>query len=75
MMQQHIGLAVFIVLGLWASSVFSIPNCPFPGAAFPKPTNLAKSPTVQAALKNLTAAFETYDQTAHNNPNGTSVSI
>ncbi|KAI0401904.1 beta-lactamase/transpeptidase-like protein [Xylaria palmicola] len=45
------------------------------GAAFPKPTNLAASPTIQAALKNLTAAFETYDQTPSNNPNKTSWSL
>ncbi|KAI8954670.1 beta-lactamase/transpeptidase-like protein [Xylaria longipes] len=59
----------------WVSLVFGIPPCPFPGAAFPKPTNLAASPTIQAALENLTAAFETYDQTSSNNPNGTSWSL
>ncbi|KAI3316858.1 beta-lactamase/transpeptidase-like protein [Xylariaceae sp. AK1471] len=74
-MQRRISSVVSLVSWLWVSSVFSIPNCPFPGAAFPKPTNLAASSTVQEALKKVTAAFETYDQTASNNPSGTSWSL
>jgi CubicO group peptidase (beta-lactamase class C family) len=74
-MQDRIIWAVSLVSWLWVSSVFGIPNCPFPGAAFPKPTNLAASSTVQAALKKVTAAFETYDQTESNNPSGTSWSL
>ncbi|KAI0412044.1 beta-lactamase/transpeptidase-like protein [Xylaria grammica] len=74
-MLRYIRSAAPLVLWLWASLAFGIPNCPFPGAAFPKPTNLAESPTMQAALKNLTAAFKTYDETPSNNPNGTSWSL
>ncbi|TLS28289.1 hypothetical protein PpBr36_00018 [Pyricularia pennisetigena] len=33
-------------------------NCPIQGAAFPKPRDLASSPTMQAAFRNLTATFE-----------------
>ncbi|KAI0427892.1 beta-lactamase/transpeptidase-like protein [Xylaria sp. FL1042] len=74
-MQQYTKSVISLSLWLWASVVYGIPNCPFPGAAFPKPTNLATSPTIQAALSNLTAAFEAYDETPENNPNGTSWSL
>ncbi|KAI1815122.1 beta-lactamase/transpeptidase-like protein [Poronia punctata] len=71
-MRRH---TIPLALSLWSSMVFGIPDCPFLGPSFPKPTNLAESPTIQAALKNLTAAFEEYDNTAHNNPNHTSWSL
>lgn len=74
-MQRHTYSAVSLLLWSWVSLVCGIPTCPFPGAAFTKPANLAASPTIQTALKNLTAAFETYDQTSSNNPNGTSWSL
>ncbi|KAI1427746.1 beta-lactamase/transpeptidase-like protein [Xylaria sp. FL1777] len=74
-MQGYINSVTSLLLWLWASVVFGIPNCPFPGAAFPKPTNLAALPTIQAALSNLTTAFETYDETPSNKPNGTSWSL
>ncbi|KAJ8110147.1 hypothetical protein ONZ43_g5951 [Nemania bipapillata] len=64
-----------VILWVLVSLVSSIPNCPFPGAAFPKPTNLAASPTIQAALKDITAAFEAYGKDPTNNPNGTSWSL
>ncbi|KAI1271287.1 beta-lactamase/transpeptidase-like protein [Xylaria sp. FL0933] len=64
-----------LALWLWTLAVSGVPNCPFPGAAFPKPTNLAASPTIQTALSNLTAAFQAFDETAANNPNGTSWSL
>ncbi|KAI8631782.1 beta-lactamase/transpeptidase-like protein [Xylariaceae sp. FL1651] len=67
--------AALLLTWLFASLALSIPNCPFPGAAFPKPTNLASSSTVQAAVKNLTAAFQTYDSNPYNNPGGTSWSL
>ncbi|KAF2967417.1 hypothetical protein GQX73_g6160 [Xylaria multiplex] len=72
---RYMKSALSLVLWLWATLTLSIPNCPFPGAAFPKPTNLATSQTFQAVLKNLTAAFQTYDTTESNNPNGTSWSL
>ncbi|KAI1130611.1 beta-lactamase/transpeptidase-like protein [Nemania abortiva] len=75
MMQRYIKSAVSLVSWLWVSSAVGIPNCPFPGAAFPKPTNLAASPTIQAALKNVTAAFDVYDKDSANNPNTTSWSL
>lgn len=75
MMRHYVKSAISLVSWVWVSSVSSIPNCPFPGAAFPKPTNLAASPTIQAALKNITAAFETYDKDPSNNPNATSWSL
>ncbi|KAJ3561950.1 hypothetical protein NPX13_g8749 [Xylaria arbuscula] len=74
-MKQYSSFTAFLVSLLWVSIVLGVPNCPFPGAAFPKPTNLAASPTIQAALANLTEAFKTYDETASNNPNGTSWSL
>ncbi|KAI0514705.1 beta-lactamase/transpeptidase-like protein [Xylaria bambusicola] len=74
-MRRYISTTVSLVFWLWAIIVSGLPNCPFPGAAFPKPTNLAASPTIQAALANLTTAFETYDETSSNNPNSTSWSI
>ncbi|KAI0877524.1 beta-lactamase/transpeptidase-like protein [Hypoxylon argillaceum] len=74
-MRHYVKSAISLVSWVWVSSVSSIPNCPFPGAAFPKPTNLAASPTIQAALKNITAAFETYDKDPSNNPNATSWSL
>ncbi|KAI1757514.1 beta-lactamase/transpeptidase-like protein [Xylaria castorea] len=74
-MQRFTNSVISLLLWSWVSPVFGIPFCPFPGAAFPKPANLAESPAIQAALSSLTAAFETYDQTSSNNPNGTSWSL
>lgn len=74
-MHQYAKPVALLALWAWIPLVFGIPNCPFPGAAFPKPTNLATSPTIQAAMEKLTAAFETYDKTPTNNPNGTSWSL
>ncbi|KAI0102500.1 beta-lactamase/transpeptidase-like protein [Nemania sp. FL0031] len=74
-MRRYVKYTISLVLWLCASPTSGIPNCPFPGAAFPKPTNLASSPTIQAALKNVTAAFETYDRDPANNPNTTSWSL
>ncbi|TGJ75602.1 hypothetical protein E0Z10_g10973 [Xylaria hypoxylon] len=74
-MLRYIKSAASLVLWLWVSLALSLPNCPFPGAAFPKPTNLAASPTIQAALKSLTATFQTFDTTQSNNPDGTSWSL
>ncbi|KAI0389182.1 hypothetical protein F5Y17DRAFT_462976 [Xylariaceae sp. FL0594] len=74
-MQVHVWLEVSLILVLWTSWAFGIPNCPFQGPAFPKPTNLAASPTIQTALKNLTAAFEAYDQDSYNAPDRTSWSL
>ncbi|KAI0136847.1 beta-lactamase/transpeptidase-like protein [Xylariales sp. AK1849] len=53
----------------------AIPNCPYLGPVFPKPTNLASSDTITAAIQSLTSTFETYDNNPDNNPNGTSWSI
>lgn len=74
-MKRYTSFTASLVSSLWAAMVLGVPNCPFPGAAYPKPTNLAVSPTIQAALANLTAAFETYDEMSSNNPNGTSWSL
>ncbi|KAI5922995.1 beta-lactamase/transpeptidase-like protein [Camillea tinctor] len=52
-----------------------IPNCPYPGPAFPKPTNLASSDIIQTALTNLTATFNARGADPSNNPNVTSWSI
>ncbi|KAI0148619.1 beta-lactamase/transpeptidase-like protein [Xylariaceae sp. FL1272] len=67
--------AAFFVTLVLTSKAFAVPNCPFQGPAFPQPTNLAASPIIQTAIQNLTAAFDLYDTTARNNPNGTSWSL
>ncbi|KAK7966229.1 beta-lactamase/transpeptidase-like protein [Apiospora aurea] len=51
------------------------PDCPFPGPAFPKPTELASSETFKSVLANLTETFKARDQDRANNPNGTSWSV
>ncbi|KAI1489871.1 beta-lactamase/transpeptidase-like protein [Biscogniauxia mediterranea] len=56
-------------------AVYGIPNCPYPGPVFPKPTNLASSDIIQTALANLTATFDTRATDPANNPNGTSWSM
>ncbi|KAI1344430.1 beta-lactamase/transpeptidase-like protein [Xylariaceae sp. FL0016] len=63
------------LLAAAVAPVAGIPNCPFPGPAFPKPTNLAASQTVQTALTNLTATFDARGADPVQNPNGTSWSI
>jgi CubicO group peptidase (beta-lactamase class C family) len=52
-----------------------IPNCPYAGAVFPKPTNLPASATMQTALANLTSIFDAWGQDPEHNANGTSWSI
>jgi hypothetical protein len=52
-----------------------IPNCPYQGPVFPKPTNLAASSAIQDVMANLTSIFEGYDSDPNNNPSGTSWSI
>ncbi|KAK8017738.1 beta-lactamase/transpeptidase-like protein [Apiospora rasikravindrae] len=65
----------------WVPSLFvqltaaAVPDCPFPGPAFPKPTKLASSDTFKSVLANLTDTFKARDQDRANNPNGTSWSI
>ncbi|KAK8101485.1 beta-lactamase/transpeptidase-like protein [Apiospora kogelbergensis] len=56
-------------------SMAAVPDCPFPGPAFPKPTKLASSETFKSVLAGLTSTFEARDQDPTNNPNGTSWSI
>ncbi|KAI0179790.1 beta-lactamase/transpeptidase-like protein [Hypoxylon sp. FL1284] len=53
----------------------AIPNCPYPGAVFPKPTALASSDAVQAALLDLTSTLGSRAEDPAMNPNGTSWSI
>ncbi|KAI0598421.1 beta-lactamase/transpeptidase-like protein [Biscogniauxia sp. FL1348] len=55
--------------------VHGIPSCPYPGAVFPKPTDLASSDIIQTALTNLTATFNARGTDPANNPNATSWSI
>ncbi|KAI0849509.1 beta-lactamase/transpeptidase-like protein [Daldinia vernicosa] len=52
-----------------------IPNCPYPGPAFPKPTALASSDRIKTAIANLTATFDARGMDPSTNPNGTSWSI
>ncbi|KAK6953659.1 hypothetical protein Daesc_005964 [Daldinia eschscholtzii] len=52
-----------------------IPNCPYPGPAFPKPTALASSDIIKTAIANLTATFDARGMDPSTNPNGTSWSI
>ncbi|KAI1459690.1 beta-lactamase/transpeptidase-like protein [Annulohypoxylon moriforme] len=52
-----------------------IPNCPYPGPAFPKPSSLASSDAIKTAMANLTATFNARGTDSVNNPNGTSWSI
>ncbi|OTB10938.1 hypothetical protein K445DRAFT_386396 [Daldinia sp. EC12] len=52
-----------------------IPNCPYPGPAFPKPTALASSDIIKTAIANLTATFDARGMDPKTNPNGTSWSI
>ncbi|KAK8031994.1 beta-lactamase/transpeptidase-like protein [Apiospora arundinis] len=64
----------------WASllahlSLAAVPDCPFPGPAFPKPTKLASSEAFKSVLANLTETFKGRDQDPTNNPNGTSWSV
>ncbi|KAH9904273.1 beta-lactamase/transpeptidase-like protein [Xylariomycetidae sp. FL2044] len=57
------------------ASVAGIANCPFPGPAFPKPTNLAESNVINTAIANLTATFNARGADIDTNPNGTSWAI
>ncbi|KAK8041068.1 beta-lactamase/transpeptidase-like protein [Apiospora phragmitis] len=65
----------------WAPSLLArlttaaIPDCPFPGPAFPKPTKLASSEAFKSVLANLTDTFKARDEDPTNNPNGTSWSV
>ncbi|KAI0891918.1 beta-lactamase/transpeptidase-like protein [Annulohypoxylon nitens] len=52
-----------------------IPNCPYPGPAFPKPTSLATSDAIKTAIANMTATFNARASDPATNPNGTSWSI
>lgn len=52
-----------------------IPNCPYPGPAFPKPTALASSDRIKTAIANLTATFDARGMDPSTNPDGTSWSI
>ncbi|KAI1372149.1 beta-lactamase/transpeptidase-like protein [Hypoxylon crocopeplum] len=55
--------------------VGAVPNCPYPGPAFPKPTALASSDVIKTAIANLTATFNARGMDPVTNPNGTSWSI
>ncbi|KAI1759370.1 beta-lactamase/transpeptidase-like protein [Hypoxylon sp. FL1150] len=52
-----------------------IPNCPYPGPVFPKPTGLASADVIKTAIANLTATFNARGGDPATNPNGTSWSI
>ncbi|KAI0018873.1 beta-lactamase/transpeptidase-like protein [Xylariomycetidae sp. FL0641] len=62
-------------LAVVAPLAYALPNCPYPGPAFPKPTNLAASDAIQTALLNLTATFDARGADPAQNVNGTSWSI
>jgi CubicO group peptidase (beta-lactamase class C family) len=53
----------------------AIPNCPYLGAVFPKPTNLTDSDPIQQALADLDAAFQAYESNPASSPNLTSWSV
>ncbi|KAI0835961.1 beta-lactamase/transpeptidase-like protein [Hypoxylon sp. FL0890] len=55
--------------------VAGIPNCPYLGPAFPKPSALASSQAIKTAVANLTATFDSRGMDPATNPNGTSWSI
>ncbi|KAF7521547.1 hypothetical protein G7054_g12402 [Neopestalotiopsis clavispora] len=52
-----------------------LPNCPYLGPVFPKPTNLASSDTINQAVASLNSAFAGYTSDPANNPNQTSWSV
>ncbi|KAI1464859.1 beta-lactamase/transpeptidase-like protein [Daldinia caldariorum] len=65
-----------LFLGVYVfAPVNGIPNCPYPGPAFPKPTALASSDIIKTAIANLTATFDARGMDPSRNPNGTSWSI
>lgn len=66
-----------LLLAVHLSGVNAVgaPNCPFLGPVFPKPTALASSPAMKAALANLTATFTQRDIDPANNPNSTSYTV
>ncbi|KAI1804479.1 beta-lactamase/transpeptidase-like protein [Daldinia bambusicola] len=67
---------VTLLFGVYVvGPVNGIPNCPYPGPAFPKPTALASSDIIKTAIANLTATFDARGMDPGTNPNGTSWSI
>ncbi|KAI4591717.1 hypothetical protein KJ359_012637 [Pestalotiopsis sp. 9143b] len=55
--------------------VGELPNCPYLGPVFPKPTNLASSDTISQAVAGINSAFAGYTSDPANNPNQTSWSV
>ncbi|KAL7619718.1 hypothetical protein AAE478_010260 [Parahypoxylon ruwenzoriense] len=68
-------LLLLLAATLQVLPVGGIPNCPYPGNVFPKPTDLASSPTIKTAISNLTATFNARAADPSTNPNSTSWSI
>ncbi|KAK8137563.1 beta-lactamase/transpeptidase-like protein [Apiospora sp. TS-2023a] len=75
MMPTSLWASTWAALVLAPLTTAAIPDCPFPGPAFPKPTKLATSETFKSILSNLTDTFKARDQDPANNPNGTSWSV
>lgn len=74
-LRTSVRAATYASLLLAPLATDAIPDCPFPGPAFPKPTKLASSETFKSVLANLTDTFKARDQDPANNPNGTSWSV
>ncbi|KAK4160206.1 D-alanyl-D-alanine-carboxypeptidase/endopeptidase AmpH [Cladorrhinum sp. PSN259] len=53
--------SLLLAIAAISTPIFAGPNCPPLGPVFPKPTNLASSPAVRAALDNLTTIFTDRD--------------
>ncbi|KAI1773109.1 beta-lactamase/transpeptidase-like protein [Hypoxylon cercidicola] len=67
--------AALLLAAHLVNPVGGIPNCPYPGPVFPKPTALASADVIKTAIANLTATFDARGQDPATNPNATSWSI
>lgn len=76
-MRSTRSLVVSLLITVWQPWVVrgELPNCPYLGPVFPKPTSLNESDTIRQALAAIDTAFEAYESDPANNPNETSWSI
>ena len=70
-------LVVSLLSTVWQPEVVrgELPNCPYLGPVFPKPTNLSESDPIRQALAAIDTAFKAYETDPASNPNETSWSI
>ncbi|KAI1210140.1 beta-lactamase/transpeptidase-like protein [Annulohypoxylon truncatum] len=76
-MKSHPSATALLLLAAQAliTPTGGIPNCPYPGPAFPKPRSLASSDAIKTAIANLTTTFNARGTDPAANPNSTSWSI